>query len=68
LALDEPRDNDKVIEQNDITYVINEQLFDDIQPISVDFIESAMGSGFSVTSKMSKADGCGSSCSSSCAC
>jgi iron-sulfur cluster assembly protein len=64
MALDEPKDNDEVIKDNEITYLIEKDLFDRVKPINIDFIDSAMGSGFSITSNMQKADGCGScSCS-----
>ena len=48
-----------------ITFLVDKVLFEDAKPISVDFVESAMGAGFSVTSALSsKSEGCGSgSCS-----
>lgn len=67
MALDEPRDDDQVFENKDITYVINSDLYNRVKPINVDFIETAMGSGFSIQSNLN-AGGCGSSCGSSCSC
>ena len=63
MALDEPKDNDEIIEDNGVTYLIEKGLYEDVKPINVDFIEAAMGSGFSITSNLSKGDACGGSCS-----
>jgi iron-sulfur cluster assembly protein len=64
MALDEPKVNDEFIKDNEITYLVEKELYDKIKPINIDFVESAMGSGFSITSNMSKGDSCGScSCS-----
>jgi Fe-S cluster assembly iron-binding protein IscA len=65
MALDEPQENDETFNEKGITFLVNKELFDDVKPISVDFVESAMGAGFSVTSALSnKSEGCGSgSCS-----
>jgi iron-sulfur cluster assembly protein len=65
MALDEPSVNDEVIKDNDITYLIEKGLFEEIKPINIDFIESSMGSGFSITSKLSMGHSCG-SCGGSC--
>jgi iron-sulfur cluster assembly protein len=65
MALDEPDVNDEVIKDNDITYLIEKGLFNEAKPINIDFIESAMGSGFSITSKLSRENSCG-SCGGSC--
>jgi iron-sulfur cluster assembly protein len=63
MALDEPKVNDEVIKNNEITYLIEKELYDNVKPINIDFTDSAMGSGFSITSNMSKGSSCGSSCS-----
>jgi Fe-S cluster assembly iron-binding protein IscA len=60
MALDEPKEDDEVVKENGITYLVNKLLFEQIKPINVDFIESAMGSGFSITSSLSSAGACGS--------
>ena len=61
MALDEPRENDETFSEQGITFLVDKELFDDVKPISVDFVESAMGAGFSVTSALSnKSAGCGS--------
>jgi len=65
MALDEPNVNDEVIKDNNITYLIEKDLYNQIKPINIDFIDSAMGSGFSITSKLKEENSCG-SCSGSC--
>jgi Fe-S cluster assembly iron-binding protein IscA len=71
MALDEPTENDEIIKDREITYLIEKGLLDQIKPINIDFIDSAMGSGFSITSKLSEGSscdsgGCGTGCCSSC--
>ncbi|MFO7784967.1 MAG: hypothetical protein R6V25_10080 [Desulfatiglandales bacterium] len=68
MALDEPKDDDQVFEMNELTYMINKDLFEQVKPISVDFVDTAMGSGFSIQSNLNSAADCGSSCGSSCSC
>ncbi len=60
MALDEPKENDEIFKENGVTYLIEKDLYERVQPINVDFIDSAMGSGFSITSAMSKGNACGS--------
>ena len=60
MALDEPKENDEVFEESGIKYLIEKELYERVQPINVDFVESAMGSGFSITSAMSQGNSCGS--------
>jgi iron-sulfur cluster assembly protein len=59
MALDEPKDDDEVIKDNGITYLVNKQLLEEIKPIHVDFVDSAFGSGFSITSSLSRGGACG---------
>lgn len=70
MALDEPKDDDQVFEMNEITYLINKDLYEQIKPINVDFVETVMGSGFSIQSSLNAMGGCGGSCSTggSCSC
>ncbi len=65
MALDEPRENDETFNEKGITFLVEKALFDDVKPISIDFVESAMGAGFMVKSALSDRNaGCGSgSCS-----
>lgn len=64
MALDEPQENDQIFDEKGIKFVIDKKLYEETQPINVDFVESAMGAGFKVQSELSKKEsGCGSSCS-----
>jgi Fe-S cluster assembly iron-binding protein IscA len=66
MALDEPHENDETFDQKGVVFLVNKELFDEVKPISVDFVESDMGAGFMVQSTISKKDG---GCSSgSCSC
>ncbi|MBN1907851.1 MAG: IscA/HesB family protein [Deltaproteobacteria bacterium] len=62
MGLDEPEENDEVIKENGVNYLIDKDLLDKARPISIDFIESDRGSGFSISSSLPKGEGC-SSCS-----
>jgi iron-sulfur cluster assembly protein len=63
MALDEPNENDEVFNERGISFIIEKELFKEVQPINVDFVESTMGAGFMIKSELSKNAGCGSSCS-----
>jgi len=39
-----------------VTYLVNKQLLDQVKPITVDFVESGWGSGFSISSSLKKAE------------
>ena len=54
------KENDEIIKDNDVTYLIEKKLYEMTKPINIDFIESSMGSGFSITSAISKGSSCGS--------
>ncbi len=62
MSLDEAKKEDKVFEKDDITYVINEQLFELAKPINIDFVTTPNGSGFSITSNVSGGGCCGGGC------
>jgi Fe-S cluster assembly iron-binding protein IscA len=64
MALDEPKQDDQVIEDNGLKFVINQALYDEIQPITVDFIETPTGSGFKLSSNFVPAGGSCGTCSS----
>jgi len=63
LALDELKEDDQKMDENGVTYLINNQLFNQAKPINVDFVDTAMGAGFSISSNLNTKAGCGSSCS-----
>ena len=59
LALDEPKDEDEVFDDRELSYVIDKTLLEQVKPIKVDYINSAMGSGFSISSSMKPSAACG---------
>jgi len=64
MALDEQKQNDQVFEENGLKFVVNQDLLNEIQPITVDFIETPHGAGFKLSSSfVSAGGGCG-TCSS----
>jgi Fe-S cluster assembly iron-binding protein IscA len=63
MALDEPTSEDQVFEEKGTKFVIDKDLLNQAKPINVDFIETARGAGFQLTSGLAPAEGCGSSCS-----
>lgn len=63
MALDEPSENDEIIKDNGVTYLIDKTLLEQAKPINVDFVETERGSGFSISSGLPRGTGC-SSCSS----
>ncbi len=50
MVLDEPRNGDKVFDCKGITFVIDQEFFNRIQPIVVDCIASHNNSEFSISS------------------
>ncbi len=63
MALDEPMEEDMVFSDKGIKFTIDKKLFEEVKPISIDFVESPRGSGFKLTSKLAVGTGCGGSCS-----
>ncbi|MCA1764911.1 MAG: hypothetical protein LC633_01420 [Desulfobulbaceae bacterium] len=63
MALDEPKDNDTKMEQDGLTFLVDNDLMKDCGNIKVDFVESGMRSGFSISST-TPVSGAGGSCSS----
>jgi len=63
MALDEPKETDEVVQDNGLTFLIDKSLYEEVQPITVDFITGAMGSGFKLTSSLASAGGGCGSCS-----
>jgi iron-sulfur cluster assembly protein len=63
MALDEPKSEDEVFDERGTKFIIDKDLLNQAKPINVDFIETARGSGFKLTSALAAAEGgCGSSC------
>ena len=74
MALDGPSASDETFTEQGVKFVIDKNLYEDAKPISIDFIESAMGAGFLLKSALSgkggdsccasSEGGCGSGCAS----
>ena len=63
MALDEPREGDEIFNDRDLNYVIEKDLYEQIKPVEVDYVNSPLGGGFSISSNMKTGSACGSSCS-----
>ena len=62
MSLDETKEGDKIFKEDGITFIIEEELFEQAKPINIDFIDSDRGSGFSITSRLSTGAGCDGGC------
>lgn len=66
LALDEPKDTDHTQEFDGITYLLDRALAEQVEAVSVDFVERGWRTGFVIATKKPLAFGiaeCGGSCS-----
>ena len=54
MALDEQKDNDQVFTEKGVTFIIEKELFDRAKPISIDYVESTLGSGYKIKSELMK--------------
>jgi len=60
LTLDESKEDDEVFDRNGLAFAVNKDLLKEAQPITVDYVSTPSGEGFTVTSGIvSKSDGCG---------
>ena len=60
LVLDESGDDDTVIKEKDITFMVNKDLLERVKPIKIDFVDTPMGSGFHIVSGLKGDKDCGS--------
>jgi Fe-S cluster assembly iron-binding protein IscA len=63
MALDESKEEDHVFDDRELTYVIDKQLFEQVKPIKLDYVNTPMGAGFKIDSNMQPSPSCGGSCS-----
>ena len=63
MALDEPKNDDEVIDEKGTKFIIEKDLFSQAKPINIDFITTPQGAGFKLTSSLSAAGGGCGSCS-----
>jgi Fe-S cluster assembly iron-binding protein IscA len=52
MAIDEPREDDQVIAEKGVTFLVEKTLFEKVRPISIDYIHSARGTGFTLKSNL----------------
>ena len=67
LALDEPKDNDQTFDNDELKFLVDNELMQNCGDIKVDFTDDGHRSGFAITSRIPIAGaggGCGSSCGS----
>ena len=65
MALDESRHEDVIFDEKGLTYVIEKELFQRVSPIKVDYVDTPVGAGFSISSDMDRPEACG-CCSQTC--
>jgi len=64
MALDESKENDQEFDDRGITFVVENDLYDRVKPIKVDYVTSGMGSGFNIMANIPvQPSSCGTSCS-----
>ncbi|MBW2708698.1 MAG: hypothetical protein JRD04_05360 [Deltaproteobacteria bacterium] len=65
MALDESKDDDQEFDDRGIKFVVETALYNRVKPIKVDYVTSAMGSGFNIMGNIPvQPSSCGSSCGS----
>lgn len=60
LVLDEPREEDEVFQEGGITYVIQKELYEQVKPIHLDYVQTSRGEGYRISANLDKS--CGSCC------
>ncbi len=66
MALDEPRETDKVFENDGVTYLIDQDLFEKVKPINVDYVVQHGMGRLKIDSSLPAGEGGCSGCSGSC--
>ena len=64
LALDELRDNDESFDDRGLKFVIEKEFYEQIKPVTIDYVTSANGDGFEISSSLPKPETSCSSCTS----
>jgi iron-sulfur cluster assembly protein len=57
MALDESKEDDTIFTDKDVTFMVNKDLFEQVKPIKVDFLNSPRGEGFSISSNLKNSCG-----------
>ena len=54
MALDEQKEDDEVLKDRGVTFVVEKALFDRVKPIRVGYTHSTLGSGYTLESELLK--------------
>jgi len=54
MALDEQKENDEVFMDRGVKFLIDKALFERVKPISIDYVRSTLGSGYTLNSELLK--------------
>jgi len=57
LAFDERRENDHMFTEGGVTFLVEESLLERVKPISIEYVEGILGSGFTLKSALMKGRG-----------
>jgi iron-sulfur cluster assembly protein len=57
MALDEPKEDDAIFNESGITYTISKQLYEQVKPIKVEYVDTARGSGYRISANLDRACG-----------
>jgi Fe-S cluster assembly iron-binding protein IscA len=49
MTLDKPHEDDETFRVKGLTFLINKQLFEQVKPVKIDFIETPAGEGFMIS-------------------
>jgi Fe-S cluster assembly iron-binding protein IscA len=63
MALDESLESDEIFDEDGIRFIMDKKLLEEVKPVYVDYVTSAMGTGFSIKGNLKASDACGSCCS-----
>jgi len=69
MTLDESRKNDETFNERGLTFIIDKQLFEQVKPVKIDYVSSALTAGFAISYNSPASlsgDSCGSTYSSKC--
>ncbi len=57
MVLDEPSADDEIFKESGITFAINKDLYEQVKPINLEYIETDRGAGYRINSNMQKSCG-----------
>jgi len=54
MALDEQKENDEVLTDRGVTFLVEKELFERVKPIRIGYTHSTLGSGYTLNSELMK--------------